>query len=49
MTTIRVGRANVLGTIVGVFLLYDQDITEYDQVKSIIEDVYLKFGQIDIL
>lgn len=49
MTTIRVGRANVLGTIVGVFLLYDQDITEYDQVKSIIKDVYLKFGQIDIL
>lgn len=30
-------------------LLYDQDLTEYDQVKSIIEDVYQKCGQIDIL
>ena len=29
--------------------IYDQDIAKYDEIKEIIDDVYKKFGRIDIL
>lgn len=30
-------------------VLYDQDITKYEEVQKIIEDTYTKFGSIDVL
>ena len=30
-------------------LLYDQDVTKYDEVQKIIDDAYTRFGSIDIL